>query len=241
MKHYILLILIVLTSLGCKEDPPDIDDHSLTFNFTTQVNNKDLIIDTMLYQNGSQPVYLVSTLKYFVSNIYAHLGNGDSVFLKATHYVDVSEAGTLDFTTEVGEMQVVAISFVMGIPEPMNTSGMFPNPPENAMEWPEMMGGGYHYMKLEGKWLDINDTRVNFHLHTGPTGGKDYSVYQYLPINVDMTELSGNVELIMHADRWMSGPNDVNVKDMTAIMGNDSIQALIQENGHDVFEIKTLP
>ena len=29
---------------------------------------------------------------------------------------------------------------------------MFVNPPEVNMMWPDVLGGGYHYLMLNGKW-----------------------------------------------------------------------------------------
>jgi hypothetical protein len=49
------------------------------------------------------------------------------------------------------------------------------------MEWPIMMGGGYHYMKLEGKF-DSAAIVKNYQTHTGPTNGNQNYISLDLPI-----------------------------------------------------------
>ena len=59
------------------------------------------------------------------------------------------------------------ISFTFGIGEDKNHTLMYVNPPESLMFWPEFLGGGYHYMKLNGKWLDSNQQVSPFNFHLG--------------------------------------------------------------------------
>jgi hypothetical protein len=57
---------------------------------------------------------------------------------------------------------------------------MYVNPPEVNMFWPEVLGGGYHYLMINGKWIDNNNQSkiYNFHLGRG-------QLYKGNVINVD--------------------------------------------------------
>jgi hypothetical protein len=54
------------------------------------------------------------------------------------------------------------VSFTFGISEAKNQSLMFVNPPERDMFWPDVLGGGYHYLKLNGKWLAAKNLVIPF-------------------------------------------------------------------------------
>ena len=60
-----------------------------------------------------------------------------------------------------------SITFIFGINEEKNQSHIFVNPPESNMEWPDVIGGGYHYMMFNGKWVDTLSQIENFNFHMG--------------------------------------------------------------------------
>ena len=87
------------------------------------------------------------------------------------HYVDTDLPETWEYALldKIPAGNYDSISFTFGISEEKNQSLMFVNPPESYMFWPELLGGGYHYMKLNGKWenLESNILPFNFHLGIG--------------------------------------------------------------------------
>ena len=125
---------------------------------------------------------------------------------------------------------------------------MFVNPPQSYMWWPDMLGGGYHYMKLDGKWLPPSQTTgtpFNIHLGIGKavdaiTGDTTF-VDNSFDVNLGFSTMSvhnetHNLNIIMNIDSWFSTPNiyDFNV-DGGAIMENQILLQKIKENGYDVF------
>ena len=59
------------------------------------------------------------------------------------------------------------------------------------MLWPNLNGtnlafqGGYHYMKLEGKYIDDEGNEQFYNNHTGPTNGVDLSFEQLIFYNIN--------------------------------------------------------
>ena len=67
----------------------------------------------------------------------------------------------------------IAVLHPLFIEVPMYLNNLYVNENFHAtMAWPVPMGGGYHYMKLEG---DFNDSLSGYGTHTGGTMGMDYS------------------------------------------------------------------
>ena len=114
---------------------------------------------------------------------------------------------------------------------------MFTLSPESNMEWPIPMGGGYHYMKFEGKYQKGDATKQNFQMHTGPLKTVDYSIYRKFDMNISLAN-DVSVTLTQHIDKWMTTPNTLDLADITMIMGNAEMQQKLLENGNDVLTLQ---
>ena len=122
----------------------------------------------------------------------------------------------------------------MGLDSIRNITNLFLN--ENffpSFAWPEFLGGGYHYMQLEG---DFNTVFQGYATHTGPTNGTDYSFTKDFPLTTNIK--SGNtITINMEINNWYSNPHVLNLYD--GIMENAGIQDLLKNNGiADVFSIE---
>ncbi len=128
---------------------------------------------------------------------------------------------------------------------------LFVNPPESFMFWPEYLGGGFHYLKLNGKWLDQNgDTKVyNFHLGIGQEYDDEGVITGFVQnyFEVDFKRMfftveagqSIRVELLMDVDKWFTSPHDFDFNVWGGdIMQNQQAMEIGCENGQDVFRIE---
>ena len=244
MKKIILfMFLLSFTLISCKKDDDVKTTSRLNFEFLHQVGGQDLEPDKMIYINQAGNTYSVINLKYFISNIRLHnKTTNETVILDEAHYIDISDNTTFSLSPE-GEIpngDYDMISFVFGLDEADNTTGRFPNPPQNAMEWPEPLGGGYHYMKLEGKYLK-DGVPTNYNTHTGATGGIPYFVEINLPASFSLDGKENTAELIMDINKWYQDPNIYDfITYGEMIMGNSNAQTVIQANGVNVFSLGTI-
>ena len=175
MKHitYFLSLslacfLLLLTSCGDDE----IKSVAPQFVFQHNVNGSELQRGVMNYTNQAGNVYEVDELQYFISEITLTKTDGQLVKItsdSAIHYVDLDIPSTLKWNPKdmIPPGEYKSITFVFGINEAKNKTGLFVNPPERDMFWPELMGGGYHFMKMNGKWLATGDTINPFNFHLG--------------------------------------------------------------------------
>jgi|ETNmetMinimDraft_26_1059896.scaffolds.fasta_scaffold09773_1 hypothetical protein len=215
-------------------------DHiNLSFTFSHTIGSSSVEYDTIKYTDAAGNDYSVETLKYFVSDITLHKSSGGTILIDDEHYVDARDNATLIFSPskEIPNGTYSYITFIFGLDTNKNTTGVYPNTPESNMEWPVPMGGGYHYMKLEGRH-DSSGTTKNYQAHMGPTMGNDYHVSVTLPsssFTANGNNLNANVT--MDINKWFETPNTLDLNNVSGIMGDMSMQMKLQQNGADVFTV----
>lgn len=236
-----LLIFFILSTValsGCKEEEEPIPQNiELTFNFNHFVGTTPVEFNEIKYVNAYGNPYSVSTLKYFISDIKLTNADGTgATVLNYEHYVDATDAQTLSFSTGAIFLPDTysSISFIFGLNEEKNISGRFPNPPQSNMEWPEPMGGGYHYMKLEGK-VDSAGIINNYQAHSGATMGTPYYFEVILPNSSFNSAEKRTINIGMDINQWWANPNTIDLNTMTSVMGNKVVQQQLKDNGSDVF------
>ena len=140
----------------------------------------------MIYETSVGNQYMVTDIQYFISCIRVHQVGGKWMDVNPdheVHYVDLRLVDTWTWVLKKNfrNITIDSISFVFGLDSENNYSYRFPDPPERDMFWPEILGGGYHYMKLNMKWKNPEMTEVQpfmFHLGIG-------QVYKGNVVNVD--------------------------------------------------------
>ena len=212
----------------------------LTINFTQTVDAEELTTNSMIYSNSAGENYDVRTLKYLISDITLHAENGNEIILSDIHFIDISEESTFSFTVEdFPNNNYTSISYKMGLDTIKNTNNLHINEIyHSAMAWPEINGGGYHYMKLEGAY---NNDSTFYNTHTGGTMGGDYSFNNVdnilLTIDDDLGDVSININ--MEINNWYNSPNLIDFSSYgMGIMMNMMMQMDIKMNGiTDVFSV----
>lgn len=251
----VLFVVIILWSScdsGLKTGPDDSYGH-LQLNFS-----HDMQMDTFMYVNAAGNPFMVSEIQYFISDVKLHKLNGEVVLLDAyedIHYVDTDILETFKYLLKdsIPTGEYTKFSFTFGINEEKNKPMIFVNPPESFMFWPIYLGGGFHYMKLNGKWINEDgDTKVfNFHLGIGQEYDDDRNIVSFHQnyFNVDLQndsitiksdELTKlNVEMNVH--NWFSEPNVYDFNEWGGkIMQNQKAMKLGCENGRNVFSINKI-
>ncbi len=249
-RNFVVTIALIISGAllinACEKDEEIQEtpkDATVLFVLDHNVGGDDLVFDNIQYQNTIGNNYSVATLKYFISNITFHNTNGNSFMIDEEHYVDGTDPNTLNYspTVKIPEGEYSSISFIFGLDTLKNTNGRYHNPPESNMEWPQAMGQGYHYMKLEGK-IDSAGTIKNFQAHTGQSMGNPYFIEVCLH-NSEFTASGGNFEISIKMDinKWWENPNELDLNFMTMMMGNQTLQQQLHDNGVDVFSVDIYP
>jgi len=217
-----------------------IDDGSCKYNlslrFTHTVDGNALETDQMIYTNASSQNYSVQTLRYLLSDITLHSENGTSTLLDEVHFITISDPSTFNlYIQDLNSANYTAISFTMGLDSLKNITDNYLN--ESffpSFSWPDFMGGGYHYMQLEG---DYTTAFQGYATHTGGTDGLDFSFTKNFPIILNIANANTTLIINMEINNWYSNPNIISLT-TDGIMDNANKQALLQANGiPDVFSV----
>lgn len=259
-----LLIAIIFIFAGCKKDdpapplPPDFGGISIQFKHV--FNGIPLILDTLTWTDSFNNTFEINELQYFISDIRLHL-HGGGTYQVATndgiHYVDARIPSSHQWlpVDQIPAAAYDSTSFTFGLNAVKNLSNRFPDPPERDMFWPEILGGGYHYMKLNTKWK--NDTVPElrpFMMHLGigqiydpnkPDSIIDF-VQNFFFVKLDNSAFTikagkqKTLVITMRLDRWFYGPPTVfNLAALPqGIMQNQPLMHQVCLNGRGVFTVK---
>ncbi len=248
----IFLIGIIFTFVSCKKDETP---GKVSVIFQQKVRDTNLAKDSMIYTNTAGNQYEVNELQYFISELtFWKAGTNYTIATEnGIHYVDIDIASTLSWSPdqELPPGTYDSVSFVLGINETKNKPGLFVNPPERDMFWPDMMGGGYHYMKMNGKWKTPSGTFEPFNMHLGigmktDTLGNDEFIQNYFTVTLPLVDcyISGRqlfriLRLTMEVNSWFETPDtwDWNVTG-GQIMQYQDLMHKAAINGKDAFSVE---
>lgn len=256
----ILSVVLVFVFSGCnKNQKKEAKEGKLVIRFEHKVNGRPLKTDTLLYVNAAGNRYEINEIQWFASDLTISKNDGFSILLDPghfAHYIDTdipqSMSWNIEIPVPVGHYD--AISFTFGIKGEKNKPFMFTDPPESNMIWPINLGGeqgGYHYMKMNGFWVDEHDVRTpfNFHLGVGQKHDEDGKIVGFVQ-NWFETKLDNSafnlkngekkeITIVMNIENWFQNPHIYNHNfNGGKIMQNQKAMNMGKENGEaDVFTL----
>ncbi len=259
IRNIFIYPLLLAFLVACTDKDPDPvpvpETGKITIRFHHYCDGVPIDFDIRKYVNAAGNEYMVNEIQYFISDVTLHRPDADYIIdaWKDIYYVDTDIATTHEWKVfdEIPAGDYTGISFTFGINEEKNQSLMFTDHPESLMFWPQYLGGGYHYMKLNGKWLDTNqfEQPYDFHLGIGQiydqqSGEVIGFIQNYFEVEVPGSSLRINVgeetliDLVMHVDRWFKNPHtyDHNYWGGDIMQKQDAMKVGC-ENGWDVFEV----
>jgi len=263
MDKKILLVLFILLVCFCSFSFTSNNkigkvsgDGLLVIHFVHSVNGQPAKINQLIYSNNSKNQYMIKELQYFISDISLKKGDGSMLplsFSKNIHYVDIDLPKTCTLTIPINtELDgCTGLSFRFGIAKEKNKSFLFKNPPNNLMAWPEQMGGGYHYMKLNLKYANKDGQLNNFNCHLGLGKANDSDTATFVDNSFPVTVSSVNpivlkanktteIWLDMDIAKWFDGQYKMDMTKYDGIMDNQDAMHQFCSNGAQAFSLKTV-
>ncbi len=236
---YAFSIILVITSFGaCKKNDNFFPEKiKLTIKLNHVIDGNLLVFDTLVFFNEAGNNYEITRLEYYISNIKLHsdfLGDYES---NDIIYVDAANPESCSFTlNNVPSGKYNSISYTIGIDSIRNVSYYLPNTNENiGMAWPDGMGGGYHFLKLEGHYL-YNTVSTGFAIHLG---SNPFQVNGSLSQEFMLGYNPYQIRMEMNVNEWFKNPITYNLQtDGNYTMGSALLMNKIRVNGHDVFTLK---
>jgi hypothetical protein len=243
--HKLLSILAIPIFLftSCKKDkdddpiptPPPVKETNLVININYNVDGQNIIYDSLRYFNEAGNNYSISKLQFYLSGFKFIKDDGSDFVTNNVFYVDIRVAGTNTLTFKnFPAGNYTGMEFYVGLDSTHNLTNALPNTIENVnMAWPEPMGGGYHFMKLEGHFVSGAST-FGYAMHIGLNpylveagANKAFTVTK---------DINNNVSLNMNINEWYKNPfiYDFDI-DGNYSMGNMQAMTKLAANGKDVF------
>lgn len=249
MKKILLLCLTIIT-FSCDNDTNGNGLRNITvdFKFTHTwdgmvINDSNLTTTTVTNANGE--TMTMARLRYLISRIELINTNGNSYTFNGYKFTDLSDITTYDFSTNntIIPSGTYTIKFIWGFNEEDNIDGAYPDLNSASWNWPEMLGGGYHFLQLDGMYnVDSSPSPYNFHNGTARVSTNPNVFEQNFAV-IELSEeivLSGNasIEIVMNIAEFFKNPNtwDLNVLD-TPLMPNYNAQKMMQQNVQTVFSL----
>lgn len=167
--------LLFVSILSCEKSNTTEESHGETvFQINHLIDNESLTTDALIYTNAAGNRYMITEIQWFITNLklistdgkefLVKNQNGESVFYIDT---DIPESMNISTGQTFPSGDYSGVKFTFGFDKAENQSHRFVNPPESFMFWPSYLGGGYHYMKLNGKWINKQGHTEPFNFHLG--------------------------------------------------------------------------
>lgn len=179
MKKYFLILTLAIAFTNCDNDsnPTTTEVGDLNLVFDNKVDTNDLNLDSQTYSNASDEGYIVSELKYIISNIELTKADGEVYSIPATDsYFVIDEAGnTTASLSDIPAGDYISVRFGFGVdptkyPIESGTLNFIPTAEEAGMLW--TWSAGYKFLKFEGTYSTTTDTGDSnpFLYHVGSHG-----------------------------------------------------------------------
>ncbi|RCT53530.1 MbnP family protein [Winogradskyella sp. KYW1333] len=247
-KILALLGLIVLVLYSCGEDNDDNQEPQVytTFEFTHNWDGTlitSINFNAIQYINENGDLLSIERLRYVVSDII--FSNEErTIELDIYNLIDVTN-NDMSFTPqEPVPTGTYNVSFTFGLDNEDNSENLIDLNSE-SFNVPDNLGGGYHYMQLDGKFINssMEEQGYNYHaIRAVENLGPNATFPQDTFFSVDLGNIVINdnveVEVEMNIAEWFKTPNLWDLNELNQmLMPNTSAQILMYQNGQNVFSL----
>ena len=258
MKKIALLFVMSALFAACSSDDDSgdaIQEVSVEFNFTQNwdgqpISNPDF--ETTTYTNAHGEDLTLSKLVYLISDIEFVAADGTVYTAGDYNLIDARNETGLIFSPDVlvpeGDYEV---RFTFGFDDEDNDQNYEDlNSADGGWNVPSPLGGGYHYMRMEGKFTAEGIIgEESFAYHTIRAADMAMEPFPFLTdtsFEVSLGQISieegTEIEIQMNVAEWFKNPNTWDLTQLyTMLMPNYEAQILMHENGMGgVFSLGTV-
>ena len=255
MKFNLIILAFTLVFVACEKDNDDNISPVTAVNFKfihkweeTEVSNSDF--NSIQFTNAYGNELSIERLRYLISKIKLTKNTGEVITIDEYNLVDLEDANSLNFSTN----QTVAvgsysdISFVFGFTNEDNTDGTYAD--LNSATWnvPAMLGSGYHYMQMDGKYINNSNVESGYNYHSiravdNPGSNPTFPQDTFFEVSLGEITLTGATEITiaMNIAQWFKQPNTWNLNEYNQmLMPNSTAQILMYQNGQNVFNLVSI-
>jgi len=231
----IITVVAILILASCRTESYNPNYAELFIQLRHNCGGTPLAYDTLVYQNAAGEDYQVEHLEYYISGITLYGTDGSRYYDNGIYYVNAREnPQTIIHLDSIVPGVYNRMTCHVGIDSNRNETGYLPNTMENAsMAWAQFMGGGYHFMKLEGRFQGA--TLWGFAVHLGSNAALPSCSSNTL---LSLKYINHTSTMTMDVNEWFQNPHGYSfMNDGNYTMGNQLLMGKIKDNGSDVFTL----
>ena len=250
MKKFYLIYLFTFAIVfwSCSKDSDiTLEPVNISLNFSNTWNGQEVTssaIDTSRFINENGDDIRITRLRYLISDIVLTHESGVDAMLTGYHLIDIMDDESLSYSTadEIipGEY---TMSIRFGFNNADNQDGIYNDLNTASFDVPAQLGGGYHYMQLDGTYKNSNndDDPYNYHVirafdMTGTNEPQDTSI----KISLGSVTVGVNTQVNIQMDlyEWFSNPHLWDLSELnTMLMSNYDAQIKMSQNGAFAFSL----
>jgi len=253
MKKIALFFALAIVFVSCNNDDDAQVQTTVDLKFThnwdgSAIENSDF--EQIQYTNANGEQLSISKLVYLISDVTFTNSQGVSFDAGDYNLINVRENTNVTFTPNIQIPEGdYTVSFTFGFDDEDNLDGVYTdlNSADGGWNVPMMLGGGYHFMRMEGKFIDNTSSEKGYSYHTiraADTGTTPMTLLDTsFEVNLGTVTIGNNTEIEVKANlsEWFKNPNqwDLNVLN-SALMPNFEAQKMMSQNGTSVFSKGTV-
>lgn len=234
MKTIGLITLSILGLWSCDDDDLIVSKGAMHLSILYTVGNNALQFDTLTYKNEAGNKYSVNHLEYYLSSFSFNKSDGTTFKSNNVYYINAKKQLSPTIRIEnIPFADYTSISFFIGLDSIINkTNALLPILQNINMAWPDAMGGGYHFMKMEGYFTD-SSKQNGYAIHLGNSVNL-IKIEIFNPISISHENETQIMK--MNINEWFKNPSIYNFNiDGNYSMGSALAMLKLKQNGKDVF------
>lgn len=239
-----LFSLLVLLLVSCKKDndkpPVSTGSGSFTsavFKLQLKSNVTPFIWDSLNNTNAAGNPYSVNRINMYVSNITLKRENGLVFTFNRVYYIDASDSlKSLIKIDSIPSGNYIEMTFLLGLDSLRNVDYGLPSSMDNLnMAWPTAMGGGYHFLKMEGHYLDSIGGKNGYAIHLGKNPNlPKMKIVKFM----QQQNTQHHYSLVFNTNEVFANPYTYNLnRDVVYTMSDSTAMYKIKTNIEDAFSL----
>jgi hypothetical protein len=247
-KYYWLLIPVlfaIFSSFHQKEIFNQDISASVKIIFINNVKENKIVLNDSTYTNPFGEKYIITKLRYYVTNVELHRTNNFFKEKNSYHLIDESkpESEILNFYLPEGDYK--ELQFLLGVDSLHNVSGAQTDDldPTKDMFW--TWNSGYVMAKIEGNSPDSKLVNNKFEYHIGGFSGP-YNVLKKIHLSFPENSIhfiaNKTYEIIINADinTWWQNPHDIKISEHAVITIPGENAKNMSDNYANMFHIEKI-
>ncbi len=231
--------------------------HQINISFRPQYNGDIIAMNDLRFTNAAGNEHSISRLRFAISRLSLERANYGEYTDNGFHLVWIepdadrpfpnNESLRYTLPNNLKETTLYDLSFNFGFQEDDNVVGRFPGLSAIDWDWPQRLGGGYHYLQMDGKYKTDNDSLKPYDLYMGKardtTGANTRYENNHFRVNFDLDSVKLNrdinIEVIVNLEQLFKEPDTLDLDQLPKKMrGHFPTQEKLEANGRNgLFEI----